>query len=192
MTGELRPNQGFVRSRFGGLPRGFWLLWAGTLVNRLGTMVQPFLAIYLHTVLGLGLAATGFEMAVFGSGQVISQLFGGWLTDLTGRMRTLAGSLFTSAAVMLFLGSVHGLPALTVGIFLLGVTIDAYRPAATALVADLVRPEDRVRAYGLLFWAVNLGFSAAMLLGGGLQDLGPRWLFLVNGLCTAAFGVVLV
>ena len=41
MTGRL----GFFRRS--GFPRTFWLLWAGTIVNRLGGFVIPFLALYL-------------------------------------------------------------------------------------------------------------------------------------------------
>src|SRR2546430_8701173 len=186
------PLRGFIRTRFGGFPRSFWLLWTGTLINRLGTMVQPFLAVYLHTVLGLGLGATGVQIAVFGAGQAFSQVIGGWLADRLGHLSTMTVSLLGSAGCMLLVGAVHRPPLLTVGVFLLGLAIDAYRPAATALVADVVGPQDRVRAYGLLFWAVNLGFSGAMVLGGALESLGARWLFWTNSLCTAAFAAVLL
>jgi hypothetical protein len=43
----------FVDTRLGGLPRAFWFLWTGTLVNRLGTMVLPFLALYLTDERGI-------------------------------------------------------------------------------------------------------------------------------------------
>jgi MFS family permease len=186
------PVRRFLRSHFGGLPGSFWLLWTGTLVNRLGMMVQPFLAVYLHAVLGMGLGATGVQMAVFGAGQACSQIIGGWMTDRVGRQPTMVASLLASAAFMLVVGAAEGPPVLTVGIFLLGLAMDAYRPAATAAVADAIAPADRVRAYGLLFWAINLGFSGAMVLGGALQRLGAQWLFWTNSVCTAAFAGLLV
>src|SRR5262249_23249780 len=59
-----------------------------------------------------------------------------------------------------------------------------YRPASQALVADLVAPADRARAYGLLFWVINLGFSVAMVAGGTLTRAGFGWLFWVDaGTC---------
>ncbi|GIJ57782.1 MFS transporter [Virgisporangium aurantiacum] len=182
----------FLSARFGGLPRSFWLLWTGTVVNRLGTVVQPFLAVYLHTGLGLSLAATGLQIAVFGAGQAASQVVGGWLTDRVGRLATMVTSLLASAAVMLLVGATTGPPALTVAVFLLGLAIDAYRPAATALVADVVAPPDRARAYGLLFWAVNLGFSGAMVLGGVFESVSAHWLFWTNSLCAALFAGILL
>ena len=39
--------RGWLRQAAGGLPRTFWLLWTGTLINRLGAFVVIFLAIYL-------------------------------------------------------------------------------------------------------------------------------------------------
>jgi hypothetical protein len=44
---------------FGGLPRPFWVLFGGTLVNRVGGFVIVFLAIYLTAVRGLNAAQAG-------------------------------------------------------------------------------------------------------------------------------------
>ena len=73
---------GFLHTRVGGLPRAFWALWAGSFVNRLGTMVEPFLAFYLTGVRGLSLAATGAVLALFGLGSVVSQVLGGMLAEI--------------------------------------------------------------------------------------------------------------
>jgi hypothetical protein len=50
--GRLMPD-------FGGLPRPFWVLFGGTLVNRVGGFVIVFLAIYLTAVRGLNAAQAG-------------------------------------------------------------------------------------------------------------------------------------
>ncbi len=184
--------RGFLRSVFGGFAGAFWLLWAGTLVNRLGTVVQPFMAIYLHTQLHLSLAATGLSLAVFGAGQAVSQIAGGWLADRFGRLPTMAGSLLGTSLVLVAVAAVRSPSALMPLLFTLGLALDAYRPASSALVSDIVPARDRARAYGLLFWAVNLGLSAAMLIGAGLQHLGMRWLFWCNALCTAAAAAVVL
>ena len=44
---------------FRDLPRAFWLLWAGGLINRLGTFVQPFLSLYLSSQRGLSIETSG-------------------------------------------------------------------------------------------------------------------------------------
>lgn len=181
---------GFLHSRVGGLPRAFWALWAGSFVNRLGTMVEPFLAFYLTGVRGLSLTATGAVLALYGLGAVVSQVLGGVLTDRVGRRATLTGGMLSTAAAMLALGYVTSTPVVIAVVFVLGVAIDVYRPAAQALVADLVGPADRARAYGLLFWAINLGFAVAMIAGGTLSRAGFSWLFWVDAVTCAAFAVL--
>src|SRR6516165_125883 len=79
----------FARARVGGLPRPFWVLWSGTLINRIGYMVEPFLAYYLTGVRGLSLATTGTIIAVSGAGSVVSQLVSGSLSDRIGRRAML-------------------------------------------------------------------------------------------------------
>ncbi|MGH3375655.1 MAG: MDR family MFS transporter [Actinoallomurus sp.] len=180
----------FLRARFGDLPRSFWVLWAGSLVNRIGTMVEPFLAFYLNGVRGLSIIATGLVMAVFAVGSIISQFVGGVLADRIGRRATLTGGMLANAVAMVILGYVTAIPAVVVTVLFLGITIDMYRPASAALVADLVPSAERPRAFGLLFWAVNLGFAVAMVAGGMLARSGFIWLFWADAITCAIFGLL--
>jgi MFS family permease len=148
------------------------VLWSGTLINRIGYMVEPFLAFYLTGVRGLPLTTTGAVIAMSGAGSVISQFVSGSLTDRIGRRATLTLGMLANAAALVALGYSRGLVPLVLATLLFGMTIDIYRPASAALVADLVPSGDRPRAFGLLFWALNLGFSVAMVLGGTLARSG--------------------
>ncbi|GII55378.1 MFS transporter [Planotetraspora thailandica] len=181
---------GFLRSATGGLPRPFWVLFAGTLVNRLGTMVEPYIGIYLSQARGMSIAMAGVVMTTFGLGSVLSQPFAGWLTDHFGRRVTLTGGMIATAVTFVILGYTTSVPGLIIGMLALGVFVDSYRPASQALVADLVSPEDRPRAFGLLFWAVNLGFSIAMVTGGWLVSVGFTTLFWVDAVTCLIFGVL--
>nr|WP_067463607.1 MFS transporter [Actinomadura macra] len=180
----------FLRPRVGGFPRPFWILWAGTLLNRLGTMVEPFMGLYLTTMRGLSLGEAGVVMAVLGAGSFAGQLVGGMLADRIGRRATLTFATVGTGAAMLALGYAQGLPAIVVAALLLGVLLDMYRPASQAMVADLISPAERPRAFGLLFWAVNLGWAFAMVLGGTLAQQGFLWLFWIDALTCAAFGLL--
>ncbi|GAA2425464.1 MFS transporter [Actinomadura vinacea] len=180
----------FLGPRLGGLPRPFWVLWAGQLLNRLGTMVEPFLGLYLTTVRGLSPVQAGAVMAVLGAGSLAGQLAGGALADRVGRRLTLTAGTVATGAAMLALGYVQGIPAIVATAFVLGLVLDMYRPAAAAMVADLISPADRPRAFGLLFWAVNLGWAVAMVLGGALAGHGFLWLFWIDALSCAAFGIL--
>lgn len=176
--------------RAGGLPRLFWVLWSGILVNRLGTLVEPFLGIYLVAVRGFPVTAAGVALAIYAAGSVLSQVLGGALADALGRRATLTLGMLANAAALIALGYMTSPPAVIAATFAAGMTIDIYRPAAQALVADLIPAAGRARAYGLISWAANLGFSAAMLSGGMLAQAGFRWLFWADALTCAAFAAL--
>ncbi|GGO09635.1 MFS transporter [Microbispora rosea subsp. aerata] len=165
-------------------------MFGGTFVNRLGTMVEPFIGVYLTQARGVSLAATGLVMTMFGVGSLLSQPIAGWLTDRLGRRITLTGGMVATAVTMVALGYTTSVPGLVVGMLVLGIVVDAYRPASQAIVADLVPPEDRPRAFGLLFWAVNLGFSVAMVAGGWLARSGFTVLFWVDAVTCLIFGML--
>ncbi|MFI6516539.1 MDR family MFS transporter [Spirillospora sp. NPDC050679] len=189
-TAALPRMPAFLHSRVGGFPRPYWALWIGSLINRLGTMVEPFLGLYLMTARGLSLAQSGLVVATLGVGSLLSQVLGGFLADRIGRRITMVGGTLTTGAAMLALGYAQGLPAIMAAALLLGLALDLYRPAANAMVADIIAPGDRPRAFALLFWAINLGWAAAMVVGGTLAQQGFLWLFWIDAATCALFGLL--
>lgn len=173
-----------------GLPSGFWWLWVGTLVNRAGTFIEPFFVLYLTGPRHVSVSTTGAVLAVWGVGSLLSQPIGGVLTDRFGRRGTLAASLTASALALLALSAARSLVLITVLVFVLGTVADMYRPASSAAVADLVPEHDRVRAFALQFWAINLGFSVASTSAGLLLHFGYGLLFVLDALTTFAFGAL--
>lgn len=174
----------------GGLPRAFWVLVAGTFVNRLGQFVQPFLALYLVSARGVGVATAGLLVACLGAGAVVSQPLGGFLADRLGRRVTLVGGMLATAAALGVLGSARPLWSVAAGAVLLGLVADVYRPAAQAAVADLVPAADRPRAFALVYWAVNLGVSVSGVLGGVLAERGWWLLFALDAATCVVFAAV--
>ncbi len=177
-------------TRVGGLPREYWFLWWGTFINRVGTFVQPFLVLYLVRERGVSVATAGLLLSAYGLAGIPGQLSGGVLADRIGRRQTmLAGSLGFAAALMV-LGTARSLPLIVIGVLFAGLTADLFRPASSALIADVVPPADRPRAYGLTFWAVNLGFAVATSLAGLLAQNDYGLLFVGDALTTVIFGLV--
>jgi len=176
---------------FRGLPRPFWVLFAGTLVNRVGGFVLVFLAIYLTEVRGLTPAQAGAIISAYGLGAIGGGPLGGALADRIGRRPTLVASLIAGGASMLVLGLVTGTATIAVAAATTGLLYEMYRPVVSATVADVVGTDDRPRAYGLIYWAVNLGASVAPLLGGLLAARSYRALFVADAATTAMFGVIL-
>jgi len=174
-----------------GLPRAYWLLWAGTLVNRLGGFVGPFLAIYLTNDRGLAAGQVGLVVSFLGAGSVAGGFLGGYLADLLGRKRTLVLALSLGAMAMLHLGAARSVPHIALAALLLGLLGELYRPAVAATIADLVPPDDRARAFGLLYWAINLGFAFAGMVGGLVSARGFTTLFVADAVTTLAFAALI-
>jgi MFS family permease len=174
-----------------GLPESFWYLLAGAFVNRLGYMVEPFLALYLSGPRSFGASTVGVVLAAFGAGAFASQPIGGYLTDRFGRRSTLVGGMIGSAASFMLLASVRDLALIAVAACLSGLTIDLYRPAVSAMIADLVAPENRAKAFALLYWAINLGVAVAGVTGGLLAARSYWLLFIVDAATCLAFAVLI-
>lgn len=173
------------------LPRAFWALWVCQLVNRLGSFVQPFLVLYLTHDRHLSAGTAGAVAAAVGAGTVCAQLVGGWLADRVGRRLTMLICFFGTAAALILLGSAREMVMIWVAAFLVGLLGDLFRPAVQATVADLLQPTERVRAYGLLFWAINLGFSVSTVSAGVLASVGYGLLFWLNAGTSVIAGVVI-
>jgi MFS family permease len=174
-----------------GLPESFWYLLAGAFVNRLGYMVEPFLALYLSGPRSFGASTVGVVLAAFGAGAFASQPIGGYLADRFGRRSTLVGGMIGSAASFMLLASVRDLALIAVAACLSGLTIDLYRPAVSAMIADLVAPENRAKAFALLYWAINLGVAVAGVTGGLLAARSYWLLFIVDAVTCLAFAVLI-
>lgn len=91
------------------------------------------------------------------------------------------------AAAMLALGIARAEWTLVACSFALGLFGEMYRPVSSAIVADVVEAADRARAFGLLYWAVNLGFSIAPAAAGLLAATSYPALFVVDAATTLVF-----
>ncbi|MEO7113278.1 MAG: MFS transporter [Polyangiaceae bacterium] len=174
-----------------GLPRSLWLLCVGIFVNRLGGFVVPFLAIYLTRVRNLPVERAGVIVSLLGLGAFASGPIGGHLADRLGRRPALAIATALGGSAMLAMGFVRSIPQLAATAFVLGVCGDLYRPTIGAMVADLVPSVDRARAYGFMYWAVNLGFSASLMCAGFLAEKSFTLLFVGDALTTFLFGAII-
>jgi len=183
-----------LRSRFdaaaGGLPRTFWLIWSGVLVNRIGTFVLPFLAIWLTQVRGFSIVQAGGVAALYGAGVALASAIGGHLADHIGRRATMLIALLAGGSGMIALGFARRLEVIAVAAFLVALVTDMYRPAMQAAVADVVEPRDRVRAFGLVYWVINFGVAIGLTLAGFLATVSFTLLFVGDGLTSILFGLI--
>ena len=157
-----------------GLPRSFWLLWIGTFINRLGGFVVPFLTLYLTSQRGLSVSQAALVVSLFGAGSFGAALVGGELADRLGRRPVMLISFLLAPVNMILLGLTRTIALIGPLTLVQGFFTDLYRPAVNAMVADLVPTEHRPRAYGYIYWAINLGFAIAPAIAGFLAIAGDR------------------
>jgi MFS family permease len=180
-----------VRAAAGGLPRTFWVLCAGMLVNRAGSFVLPFLAVYLTRVRGYSAASAGVVAACYGAGGILASLIGGYFADHAGRRITMLGALTLGGLGMMSLALVRDIRLIAPAVFVVAMAGEAYRPAMLAAVGGLVPSAERVRALGILYWVINIGFSIGATLGGALATVSYSLLFVGDGLTSLLFAALI-
>jgi MFS family permease len=171
------------------LPRGAWILFFGTFLNKFGTFVLPFLTIYM-TGLGYTPVQAGLAIAAYGIGTLGACVLGGHLADRLGRRKTIVLSMFAGAAMMLCLSQVHSLPLIVVFSALVGLAGELYRQASSALLADLVPAGQRVTAFAAYRMSFNAGWAFGPATAGLLAEHSFLWLFVGDAATSLLYGFV--
>lgn len=178
---------------YSGLSPEVWMLSLIMLINRSGSVVLPFLSVYLAKVLHFDLRQTGIILTAYGLGSLTGSWLGGWLTDKFSSFSIQSSSLFFSGIGFLVLRELDSFHTLVIGFFLITVITDSFRPANASSIAQYSRPENLTKAYSLNRMAINLGFALGPAIGGVLAAQSFGLLFLADGLtCFAASAVFII
>jgi len=179
-----------LASVYDSLPPVYWVVWVGTLIDRLGCFVHPLLTFYLTRERGLSVAEAGLILSLWGAGQAVASVVGGVVADRVGRRATMLISLFGAAALLWALGAAESLAAIAILSLSVGFVGQLFRPAVSAFISDVVPEADRIRAFGYLYWAINLGFSVAPVLAGLVARRSYFALFLADALTMMGFAAI--
>jgi MFS family permease len=171
------------------MPRLVWVLFAGTFINRFGSFVFVFLTFYL-TSKGYSASQAGFAVGMYGVGAIGASLAGGWLADHLGRRNSIVMSMVLSAITMVIFSQVTGYAVLVVLSVLAGFCSEMYRPAASALIADVTTPAQRVTAYAVYRLAINLGFAIGPAIGGFIAHRSFFYLFVGDAITSLLYACV--
>jgi predicted MFS family arabinose efflux permease len=178
---------------FRGLRIEVWFLALVTFINRAGTMVIPFLSLYLTKSLSFTLEDVGWIMSAFGLGSVIGSWIGGKLTFKFGFYPVMFWSLILSGISFVIIQYLETFQEICTGIFILMILADAFRPASFVAINAYCKPENRTRSVSLLRLAINLGFSLGPALGGFIiVQVGYSGLFWVDGITCIVAGIIFI
>jgi predicted MFS family arabinose efflux permease len=180
------------KNAYAGLSRETWLLSLIMLINRSGTMVVPFMTLYLTSPeMGYSLKEAGVVFGLFGAGAFCGAWFGGKLTDRTGyygvQIMTLAGG----GLMFILLGQMKTYPLICLFTFLLSFVNEAFRPANSTAIAFYSSEENRTRSYALNRLAINLGWAVGSGLGGLIAHVNYELLFWIDGFTNLSAAVLI-
>lgn len=174
------------------IPHNIWILAFATLINRSGTMVLPFLALYMAKDFGVSAGSAGLVIAFYGLGALFTAPIVGKLSDKLGALRVMKLSLIFTG-LMLF-----AYPFITDYYMILGYTVvwsiisEAFRPANLSLISTESEPAKRKTSFALNRLAINLGMSIGPVVGGILTTIDFKLLFYVDGITSIAAGIFLI
>jgi len=178
---------------FKGLSKEVWWLALITFINRAGTMVIPFLSLYLTQSLQFTFSNVGWILSMYGVGSLVGSWLGGKLTDVIGSYKVMVGSLFTTGLLFIALQYITSFTGFCAGIFLVMLVADAFRPAMFVALSSYSKPENKTRSVTLIRLAINLGFSAGPVVGGLIiTTISYTGLFWVDGITCILATLVLM
>ena len=180
------------REAYRGLSREVWILSVVGLVNRAGTMVLPFLTLYLCEELGYTPTEAGKVLAVYGVGSIAGTALGGRLVERVGPRAVMVSSLVLTGFVLFLLGAAESRPAILATVSLFALVAELFRPACNTAISECVPGHERVRAFGLYRLAINAGFTLGPAIGGVLAGIDYALLFWVDGVTCLCAGFILL
>jgi MFS family permease len=150
---------------------------------------MPFLTLFL-TSRGHPPGAVAWVLSANGIGQLLSSAIGGYWSDRLGRRRIIVLGTFGNAGAIFTMYFTHEIWTITTMMLFAGFASGLYMPASSALLADIVPPEMRLRAYAGQRLAINAGFACGSAAAGFLISISTFALFAGDAITTALFGVI--
>jgi MFS family permease len=158
-----------IRGTISEYPLQFWILFCQRFIGSAGgSLVWPFLTVYLRQRLEIPLTTVGFLFAISSGVGMFSQAIWGPIVDKYGRKVAMVAGLSNEIIVMAGFALLGSLNAYAVLIALSGLIEPASRIGSDAMIADLIVKEKRAGAYALLRMVSNAGVAFGPAVGGFL------------------------
>ncbi len=172
--------------------RQFWLILGGLLIGTIGSsMVFPFLTIYVSEKLDLPLTNVASLITLNGIIGLGASFVAGPITDRAGRKWIMVLSLFGNGITYLMFRGAETFLVFALLMALRGLFHPMYKVGTSAMVTDLVTPEQRADAFALMRTADNLGIAIGPAIGGFVAATSYDASFTIAALTLLAFGLLI-
>ncbi|OQY80919.1 MAG: hypothetical protein B6D40_11975, partial [Anaerolineae bacterium UTCFX3] len=158
-----------LRALYKEYPQQYWLMIAGlVLATAGGSMVGPYLLIYVSEKLSLPLSTVAALVSINAGTGLISSFVAGWLADKVGRKLVMNLSLTLTGLTYFFMLYAETYPQFVLLMVALGLSNPLYQVGSDAMLADLVPSEKRTEAFAINRIANNAAFALGPAVGGFL------------------------
>jgi MFS family permease len=171
------------------LPHDMWALFFTSLINRSGTMVIPFLALYLTQKIGVTPTEAGTALLVYGAAAFIAAPLTGKLSDKIGSLKVMKFALFGSGVLFFVYSFITDYNWILAATFVLAAVNESFRPANLSFITEIVTPSQRRMAFALNRLAINAGMSIGPVIGGFLTLIDYHYLFYANAAASILAGI---
>lgn len=177
----LNATVNLYKNAYTGVNRRMWLLAVVMFINRIGTMVLPFMTLYCKHI-GYTTKQAGFVVAIYGIGSLIGAFIGGKISDKFGFYYTQFFALLCGGILFITLGQMNTYLSICVCTFFLSMVNESFRPANATAIAHYSTAQNRTQAFSIVRLAINLGWGVGGALGGLLASINYHLLFWVDGI----------
>ncbi len=161
------------------------------LINRMGSLILPFLTLYTTKELGWTTVKAGIAASCFGIGSMLGALVGGWLVDKLGYWKVIMIGQFGAAIGFACLPFFTSFYPLCLALFLASFVSDILRPGVMTGVSKIADDESKTRSISLMRMAFNLGFAIGPAAAGILIEVTSyQSIFVIDALTCLSAAIV--
>ncbi|MET8048940.1 MULTISPECIES: MFS transporter [unclassified Streptosporangium] len=172
-------------------PRAVKALLFGGFISRLAAFIQIYLVLFL-TDRGFSATQAGLALGVYGAGAVVGSFAGGSLSDRLGARTVTLISMAGSAVLIVSILYAPTYTLLLAAVFLVSTVGQFYRPAAQTMLTELTPRHRVVMITAMYRLGLNLGMTAAPLIGAALLSVSYNALFWGEAAAALIFGVTVM
>jgi MFS family permease len=181
------------RNTFAEFPSQFWLMVVGLFISSAGaSMIWPFLMIYASEKLSLSLSTVSTLITINAVVGLFASFIAGTVSDKVGRKLVMIISLAFNGISYLFMSQAHTYLAFALIMVLMGASNPLYQVGSDAMLADLIAPEKRTRAYAIIRMINNAGIAVGPAMGGFVAAKSYSYAFLGAAAGMITYSLLLV